>query len=159
MKSQHIKNQNLAACPLHTRLTGINQIPDSSGPEDIAPNHPVAVSETGRPLGWIERTLLAVDSNRVFIDISDPRLRDELAAEYEAENRDVIATSDSQTLLKFMEQLPIPVEPANDVVIVEDDFPGTTAIDLWHQLKARGWSIPVFTVWNQASRGGKEVAS
>ena len=119
----------------------------------------MAVSETGRPLGWIERTLLAVDSNRVFIEVSDPQLREELAAEYEAEFRDVIAASDSQTLLKFMEQLPIPTEPANDMVIAEDDFPSTTASDLRRQLKTLGWSIPVFTVWNQSSRGGKEVAS
>ena len=159
MKTQHIENQIPAAWSLRTHLAGINQIADSSEPQGIAPNHPVAVGETGRPLGWIERTLLAVDSNRVFIEVSDPQLREELAAEYAAESRDVIAASDSQTLLRFMEQLPVPADPANDVVIVEDDFPNTTATDLRRQLKARGWSIPVFTVWNQLPRGGKEVAS
>jgi hypothetical protein len=143
MKTQHLENQNLADWPLRAHLAGINQSSDSSG----------------HPLGWIERTLLAVDTNRVFIEVADPRLREELAAEYEAENRDVIAASDSDTLLNFMEQLPIPAEPTNDIVIVENDFPKTTATELRCQLKARGWEIPVFTVWNQSSSGGKEVAS
>jgi hypothetical protein len=53
----------------------------------------------------------------VFIEVSDPRLRAELTAEYEAVNRDVIVASDRQTLLKFMEQLPGPVAPTNDMVI------------------------------------------
>jgi C4-dicarboxylate-specific signal transduction histidine kinase len=112
----------------------------------------VPVDESGRPLGWIERTLLAVDSNRVFIEVSDPRLRADLTAEYEAENRDVIVAKDSQTLLKFMEQLPVPAAPANDMVIAGEDSSGETVSDLRRQLKARGWSIPVFTVWAAAER-------
>ncbi len=148
MKNQQLEDSSLNASPLRTRLAGINQIPDSSE-KGLTPDHPVAVSETGRPLGWTERTLLAVDTNRVFIEASDPWLREALAAESGTDNRDVIAASDSQTLLRFMEQLPVPAEPGNDVVIVEDDFPGTTAVDVWRGLKARGWSIPVFTVWNQ----------
>jgi hypothetical protein len=150
MKTQDLESADLTAWPLRTRLASTNQIPDFSETKGYASTHPVAVGKTGRPLGWIERTLLAVDNNRVFIEASDPRLREELASEYAAENRDVIAASDSQTLLKFMEQLPIPTDPGNDVVIAEDDFPGTTATDLRRQLQARGWCIPVFTVWNQS---------
>lgn len=159
MKTQGLESANLTTWPLRTRLAATNQIPDSSETKGYASTHPVAVSWTGRPLGWIERTLLAVDNNRVFIEASDPRLREELAAEYEAENRDVIAACDSQSLLRFMEQLPIPADAGNDLVIAEDDFPGTTATDLWRQLKARGWSIPVFTVWNQSPLAATRLPS
>jgi CheY-like chemotaxis protein len=157
MKKQHLEYLDRATWPLCTHLTGNEQIRFSSGSN--GPIHPVAVSKAGHPLGWIERTLLAVDTNRVFIEASDPHLREELAAEYEAENRDVVAAGDSQTLLEFMEQLPIPTEPANDVVIMQDDFPKSSATDLCRKLKARGWSIPVYTVWNQSPRGGSGVTS
>jgi CheY-like chemotaxis protein len=64
----------------------------------------------------------------------------------EDEGCDVIAASNSRTLLDFMEQLPVPRDFGNDLVLADDDFPGTNAEDLHRQLKARGWSIPVFTV-------------
>ena len=107
---------------------------------------PVATSKSGRPLGWIERTLLAVDTDRVFIEVSDPELRQELITAYEDEGCDVIAAANSKTLLEFMEQLPIPHDFGNDLVLADDDFPGSNAEDLHRQLKAHGWSIPVFTV-------------
>ena len=87
---------------------------------------PVAVDKAGQPLGWIERTLLAVNTDRVFIEVSDPELRAELVAAYEGEGCNVIAASNSRTLLALMEQLPIPRDFGNDLVLAEDDFPGTT---------------------------------
>jgi hypothetical protein len=152
MKTQSPEGSTLTLCPLRTRLAAGEESPDSYGTKSQAWGHPVPVDESGRPLGWIERTLLAVDSNRVFIEVSDPRLRADLTAEYEAENRDVIVAKDSQTLLKFMEQLPVPAAPANDMVIAGEDSSGETVSDLRRQLKARGWSIPVFTVWAAAER-------
>jgi CheY-like chemotaxis protein len=107
---------------------------------------PVATSKSGRPLGWIERTLLAVDTDRVFIEVSDPELRQELVTAYEDEGCDVIAASNSKTLLEFMELLPVPHDFGNDLVLADDNFPGTNAEDLHRELQARGWSIPVFTV-------------
>jgi CheY-like chemotaxis protein len=107
---------------------------------------PVAISKSGQPLGWIERTLLAVDTDRVFIEVSDPELREELMTAYEDEGCDVVATSNSGTLLAFMEQLPIPHDFGNDLVLADDNFPGTNAEDLHRELQAHGWAIPVFTV-------------
>jgi hypothetical protein len=159
MKTHNSGDRDLGDWPLRIRVAGIHQIPDSTGGADAAPREPVVVDETSRPLGWIERTLLAVDTNRVFLEVPDPRLRAELVAEFQAEKRDVIVASNSHALLEFMKQLPIPTEPANDVVIAEDDFPGTTATDLRRQLQERGWAIPVFTVWNQTPCGGSGVAS
>jgi CheY-like chemotaxis protein len=120
---------------------------------------PVAISKSGQPLGWIERTLLAVDTDRVFIEVSDPELRQELVTAYEDEGCDVIAASNSRTLLDFMEQLPVPRDFGNDLVLADDDFPGTNAEDLHRQLKARGWSIPVFTVSVQSAPESARMAS
>ena len=107
----------------------------------------------------MERTLLAVDTDRVFIEVSNPGLREELVAAYEAEGCNVVAASSSRTLLAFMEQLPIPRDFATDLVIAEDDFPGTNGTDLHRQLLARGWSIPVYTISTQAPFGKAGVAS
>jgi len=123
-----------------------NLLPTSSQPRTLT----VALNNNGRPLGWIERTLLAVDANRVFIEVSDPRLRDELVAANQAEHRDVIAASNSEALLEFMDRLPVPTDCGNDVVIAEEDSSGTRASDLYRRLQARGWSIPVLTVSAQA---------
>lgn len=120
---------------------------------------PVAISKSGRPLGWIERTLLAVDTDRVFIEVSDPELRQELISAYEDEGCDVIAASNSKTLLEFMEQLPIPHDFGNDLVLADDDFPGTNAEDLHRELRAHGWAIPVFTVSFQSSPERAKMAS
>jgi len=120
---------------------------------------PVAVDKAGQPLGWIERTLLAVNTDRVFIEVSDPELREELVTAYEDEGCDVVATSNSRTLLAFMEQLPIPHDFGNDLVLAEDDFPGTNATDLHRRLLEHGWSIPVFTVAIQSPPDSEKLAS
>jgi CheY-like chemotaxis protein len=120
---------------------------------------PVAVGKTGKPVGWIERTLLAVNTDRVFIEVSDPELREELVTAYEDEGCDVIAASNSKTLLAFMEQLPIPHDFGNDLVLAEDDFPGTNATDLHRHLLEHGWSIPVFTVSTQSPPESADLAS
>ena len=151
MKTQYTETPSLSSWRLRTPLAGSDRIANSNGSETRA--LPVAVNRAGQPLGWIERTLLAVDTDRVFIEVADPCLREELIATYEAEGCDVIATSNSKTLLAFMEQLPIPNDFVDDVVIAEDDFPGTTATDLRKQLWARGWVIPVFTVPTQEPSG------
>ena len=111
------------------------------------------------PLGWIERTLLAVDGHRVFIDVADPRLREELIATNKALHRDVIAASNSEALLQFITHLPVPRDYANDVVIAEEDTSGTKAKDLDQQLRARGWSIPVLTVSARTRLGALGVTS
>lgn len=131
------------------------------GAKGETPAPPVAIDRSGHRLRWIERTLLAVDTDRVFIEMSDPGLREELVEAYEDQGRDVIAASNSRTLLAFMEQLPVPHDFANDndLVIAEDDFPGTNGTDLHRQLLARGWAIPVFTISPQAPWGRTGVAS
>lgn len=154
MKTQETET-SLSEWRLRTQLAGNDKLPDASRTWAI----PVAVGKTGKPLGWIERTLLAVDTDRVFIEVSDPELRDELVAAYEGEGCDVIAASNSRTLLALMEQLPIPREFGNDLVLAEDDFPGTNATDLHRQLLAHGWSIPVFTVSFQSPPDGADAAS
>ena len=145
MKTQETET-SLSEWRLRTQLAGNGKLPGASGTWAI----PVAVGKTGKPLGWIERTLLAVDTDRVFIEVSDPGLREELVATYEDEGFDVIAASNSRTLLEFMEQLPIPHDFGKDVVIAEDDFPGTNATDLHRQLQAHGWAIPVYSISTQA---------
>jgi hypothetical protein len=117
------------------------------------------VTSTGHPLGWIERTLLAVDGHRVFIDVADARLREELIAANEALHHDVIAASNSEALLQFIAHLPVPRGYANDVVIAEEDTSGTKAKDLDQQLRARGWSIPVLTVSARTRLGALGVTS
>ena len=159
MKTQDSRTPSLSPWRLHARLVGSNRIANSNGAEGEARELPVAVDRTGHRLGWIERTLLAVDTDRVFIEVSDSRLREKLIAAYENEGCDVIAASSSKTLLAFMEQLPIPDDFGDDFVIAEDDFPGTNATDLHRQLLARGWSIPVVTVSTQAPLGGAGVTS
>jgi len=119
---------------------------------------PVAVDKTGQPLGWIERTLLAVNTDRVFIEVSDPELREELVAAYEGEGCSVIAASNSRALLALMEQLPIPHDFGNDLVLAEDDFPGTNATDIHRDLLEHGWSIPVFTVSIQSPPDSEKTA-
>jgi hypothetical protein len=152
MKTQYTETASLSSWRLRTPLAGSDKIANSNA-------LPVAVDRTGRPLGWIGRTLVAVDTDRVFIEASDPGLREELVAMYEDEGCDVIATSNSKTLLAFMEQLPVPDDFGDDVVIAEDDFPGTNATDLHRQLLARGWSIPVFTVSTRGPSDRTGVAS
>ena len=100
-----------------------------------------------QPSGWVARTLLAVDTDRVFIDVSDPGLRSALIAEFEAEGRDVVAAGNSKALLAFMEKLPVPDDPCGDVVDVEGDVPGTSGAELVRQLRARGWPITAQVVW------------
>jgi hypothetical protein len=146
MKTQETETQSLSAWRLRTREPESDRLPGAEG----TPALPVAVNRTGQPLGWIERTLLDVDTDRVFIEVSDPGLREELVATYEDEGLDVIAASNSRTLLEFMEQLPIPHDFGKDVVIAEDDFPGTNATDLHRQLQAHGWAIPVYSISTQA---------
>ncbi|HJX54412.1 MAG TPA: hypothetical protein VJ801_16720 [Polyangia bacterium] len=159
MKTQYTETAGLTSWRLRTPLAGSEKIANSNGAAGETQVLPVAVDRTGQPLGWIERTLLAVDKDRVFIEVSDPGLREELVAAYQFEDRDVIAASNSKTLLAFMEQLPIPDDFGDDIVIAEDDFPGTTATDLHRQLLARGWSIPVFTVTTQEPSGRAGVVS
>ena len=153
MKTQDSETANPSSWRLPKRLTKDDRIPDSRGTTGKARAVPVAVGTTGQPLGWIERTLLAVDTDRVFIEVSDPELRQALVDAYEDEGCDVIATSNSRTLVAFMEQLPIPDDFGDDLVIAEDDFSGTNATDLHRQLLARGWPIPVVTVSTQAPSG------
>ena len=144
MKSEYSENSTLSAwrlCEAESRVP------------------PVAIGKSGRPLGWIERTLLAVDTDRVFIEVSDPELREELVTAYEDEGCDVIAASNSRTLLSFMEQLPIPHDFGNDLVLADDNFPGTNAEDLHRELQAHGWSIPVFTVALQSPPDSAKMAS
>jgi CheY-like chemotaxis protein len=143
---------------LFKQLPENDQINDSHGAKGKKPAPPVAIDRSGHRLGWIERTLLAVDTDRVFIEMSDPRLREELVSTYEDEGCDVIAASSSRALLAFIEQLPIPRDFGDDVVIAEDDFPGTSATDLHRQLLARGWSIPVFTIAAETPFGRVGVA-
>ena len=159
MKTQCTETASLSSWRLRTPLAGSDRIANSNGTEGETQALPVAVDRTGQPLGWIGRTLLAVDTDRVFIEVSDPGLREELVAAYEADGCDVIATSNSRTLLAFMGQLPIPDDFGDDVVIAEDDFPGTNATDLHRQLLARGWSIPVFTVLTRKPSGRAGVTS
>jgi hypothetical protein len=147
VKTQETETESLASWRLRTRLAQSDKAHASGG---ATPALPVAVNRTGQPLGWIERTLLDVDTDRVFIEVSDPGLREELVATYEDEGFDVIAASNSRTLLGFMEQLPIPHDFGKDVVIAEDDFPGTNATDLHRQLQAHGWAIPVYSISTQA---------
>ncbi|HJX63581.1 MAG TPA: hypothetical protein VJ860_06475 [Polyangia bacterium] len=128
-------------------------------PETATRALPVAVDKTGQPLGWIERTLLAVNTDRVFIEVSDPELREELVAAYEGEGCNVIAASNSRALLALMEQLPIPHDFGNDLVLAEDDFPGTNAADIHRELMQHGWSIPVFTVAIQSPPESEKLAS
>jgi hypothetical protein len=159
MKIQYPEIPSLSSRRLRDRLAKIDQTSDSRETKWDMRAHPAVLSKAGHPVGWIERTLLAVDTDRAFIDVSDPELREELVAAFETEGRDVIATSNRRTLLAFMEQLPVPRDFGDDIVVVEDDFPGTTAIDLHRELLARGWAIPVFTVSTQAPSGRAGAAS
>jgi len=157
MKTQSTETPSLSSWRLRTPLTGSEKIANSNGARETRPL-PIAVDRTGHPLGWIERTLLAVDTDRVFIEVSDPELREELVSAYEDEGCDVVATSNSKTLLAFMERLPIPADFGNDIAIADDDFPGTNATDLHRQLLARGWTIPVLTVSTHEPSGRAGLA-
>jgi hypothetical protein len=115
----------------------------------------VATKDAGQPLGWIERTLLAVDGNRVFIEASDAQLREELIEANAAQHHDVIATSNREALLEFMAHLPVPRDSGNDIVIAQADAAGIDAANLRRELEARGWSIPVLTVSPRARLDGE----
>jgi DNA-binding response OmpR family regulator len=91
--------------------------------------------------------------------VADAELREELVTAFETEGRDVIATSNGRTLLAFMEELPLPDDFGDDIVVVEDDFHGTHVAEVQSQLRARGWEVPVFTVSTQAPSGRVGVAS
>jgi hypothetical protein len=62
--------------------------------------------------------------------------------------------NNSDALLEFMDRLPVPGDCGNDFVIVEDDYTGAKASELYRRLQARGWSIPVLTVSVQARFAG-----
>ena len=64
MKTQETETESLASWRLRTRLAQSDKAHASGG---ATPALPVAVNRTGQPLGWIERTLLDVDTDRVFI--------------------------------------------------------------------------------------------
>jgi hypothetical protein len=153
MNTQDSTNPSPTASQACVLPTENDQVVDSMAAKGEPGTLRGAVTSSGRPLGWIERTLLAVDGKRVFIDVSDPGLREELIAANEAEHRDVIATSNREALLEFMARLPIPTDPANDFVIAQEDYSGTEATDLRRELEARGWSIPVLTVLPRARLG------
>jgi hypothetical protein len=159
MKTQSSEIPSLFPWRLRKRLAEIDKTSDSRATKSETRAYPAVLGKEGHPVGWIERTLLAVNTGRAFIDVADPEMREELVVAYETEGRDVIATSNSRTLLAFMAQLPVPKDFGDDIVVVEDDFPGTHAIELHHQLRARGWPIPVFTVSTRPPSGIVGVAS
>jgi hypothetical protein len=158
MKSQDSKNVDPSSLLARVHAARNEKMDDLSEAKKVRPTLRSAVTGSGRPLGWIERTLLAVDGHRVFIDVSDPRLREELVAANEAEHRDVIAASNIEALFEFMARLPVPKDCGNDIVIADEDFSRTKASELFRQLEARGWSIPVLTVSARKSLGATELA-
>jgi hypothetical protein len=159
MNTQDSTNPSPTASQARTRPAENDQVMESMAAKGEPRTLRAAVANSGRPLGWIERTLIAVDGKRVFIDVSDPGLREELVAANEARHHDVIAASNREALLEFMARLPIPIDAANDIVIAQEDYSGTEAIDLRHELEARGWSIPVLTVSPRARLGEEGGAS
>lgn len=146
MKTNQVQIPRIYPWPFRTTLARDDRLPDWHQMLDRAPSLSTAVTETGCPAGWMERTLLAVDTGRVFIDAPDPAIRGALVAAFEAGGHDVIAAGSSQALLTLMEQLPIPDELSGDVVVVEDEHPGTIAAELLGGLRALGWSIPALVV-------------
>ena len=159
MKTQSSEISSLSSWRLRRWLARIEQASDSGATKAELRAHPVVLSKAGDPVGWMERTLLAVNTDRAFIDVADAELRDELVTAFETEGRDVIATSNGRTLLAFMEKLPLPDDFGDDIVVVEDDFHGTHVAEVQSQLRARGWEVPVFTVSTQAPSGRVGVAS
>jgi CheY-like chemotaxis protein len=141
MKTNNFETPSPCSWWLHNLSAEHDPISDAAASNPDAPAAPVFAGKTGQPAGWVERTLLAVDTDRVFIDVSDANLRDELIAAFEADGRDVVAAANGQSLLEFMEKLPVPDYPSGDVVVVEDGVCGPSTDGLLEQLRARGWPI------------------
>jgi CheY-like chemotaxis protein len=159
MKTQDYRIPSLTSWQLRRRLAEIEETSRSLGTKAKVRSPSVVLSRAGRPVGWMERTLLAVDTDRAFVEVSDPGLRQALVAAFEAEGRDVIATSNRRALLAFMEELPIPDDSGDDLVVAEDDASGSNAAELRRQLRARGWSIPVLPVSTARPRASAKAAS
>jgi CheY-like chemotaxis protein len=94
-------------------------------------------------VNWMESTLLAVDSRRVFIAEEDPFMRKMLVRCFEKEGRDVIAAANGRILLEYMKGLPRPGSDSGDVLLTDVEMPEIGGFDLMDELRSQGWTLPV----------------
>src|ERR1700690_1089776 len=91
---------------------------------------------------WIEKTLLAVDAQRVFIAAGDPFMRKLLARRFEAEGHDVIAAENGRIMLDYFLEMPRPAPGSGDVLITDVEMPEMGGFELVDRARAAGWTLP-----------------
>ncbi len=101
---------------------------------------------------WIEKTLLAVDAQRVFIAEDDPFMRKLLARRFEAEGHDVIAAENGRIMLDYFLEMPRPAPGSGDVLITDVEMREMGGFELVDRARTAGWTLPViFMTGNPSS--------
>jgi CheY-like chemotaxis protein len=104
---------------------------------------------------WMERTLLAVNAQRVFIAENDPFMRKLLARRFEAEGHHVIAAENGRIMLDYFLEMPQPAPGSGDVLITDVDMPEMGGFELVDRARDAGWALPViFITGNPSSVDG-----
>jgi DNA-binding response OmpR family regulator len=110
----------------------------------------VAKNEEHLPL-WMEKTLLAVDAQRVFIAEADPFTRKLLARRFAAEGHDVILAENGSIMLDYFLEMPRPAPGSGDVLITDVEMPEMGGFELVDRARAAGWTLPVVFVTGDPS--------
>lgn len=106
---------------------------------------------------WIEKTLVAVDTRRVFLAEADPFMRRLLTRRFQAAGHDVIAAENGRSMLEYLHELPRPTGASGDVLVTDVEMPEMGGFELVDRARAAGWSMPV--VFLKANPSPEELRS